>query len=687
MQALPIQHPCSIEMEEEKMINAQELEIGSNFDEKDQLSINTLRMLSVDMIQKAKSGHPGICLDASPMAYVLWNYHLNIDPHHPDWINRDRFVLSAGHGSAMLYGLIHLSGYNLSLSELKQFRQLGSKTPGHPEYGHTVGVDATTGPLGQGVSMAVGMAMAEKHLAAVYNHDYKVIDHYTYSIVGDGDLMEGISQEAINIAGKEKLSKLIVLYDSNDITLDGPLSNESVEDQGLRFRAAGWNYLMVEDGEDLDAISAAIQRSKDSDKPTLIEVKTVIGYGSPDAGTNKVHGSALGDDNVKATRESLGYEDGAFQVNPVVYDKFKNNLQARGTKAYNEWYKTFEAFNENDPLSADFSTIKQPELNLRDVKIPYRVGDMIATRVANSDMMSQIAEYNLNFWGGSADLSSSNKTQLEDSGRFSVLNPQNRNIWFGVREFGMAAALNGIALHGGTRVFGSTFFTFSDYMKSAVRSSALQHLPVTYVFTHDSIAVGEDGPTHEPIEQLAALRSMPGVNVIRPADANEVFGAWKYIAEEKSVPSVLVLSRQKLPVLSETTDGDVSKGAYIVSRPKTGMPDGILIATGSEVALALEAKKELKRRSYDISVVSMPSMELFEKQSQEYKDAILPPNIQRRISIEAESTFGWGKYVGLSGNSIGIDTFGVSGNGDQVENYFGFTVQNVVDSFESLWNQ
>jgi transketolase len=674
-------------MEEHKMINAQELTVKPEFNDADRLTVNTLRMLSVDMIQKAKSGHPGICLDASPMAYVLWNYQMNIDPHHPDWINRDRFVLSAGHGSAMLYSLIHLSGYNLPLNELKEFRQLGSKTPGHPEFGHTVGVDATTGPLGQGISMAVGMALAEKHLAAVYNHDYTVIDHYTYSIVGDGDLMEGISQEAINIAGKEQLSKLIVLYDSNDVTLDGPLNNESVEDQRERFEAAGWDYLYVADGEDLSSINQAIETAKYDNRPTLIEVKTVIGYGSPQAGTNKVHGSALGDDNVRATRVELQYEREPFDIDPVAYDQFENNLKKRGAAAYADWYEEYQEFQENDPLSTEFSKVNQPRLSMKDVVSSYQVGDSVATRTVNSDVMSQIAAENLNFWGGAADLSSSNKTQLSNSGRFSILNPQNRNIWFGVREFGMAAALNGIALHGGTRVFGSTFFTFSDYLKSAVRSSALQHLPVTYVFTHDSIAVGEDGPTHEPVEQLAAFRSMPGVNVIRPADANEVMSAWKFIADNTTEPNMLVLSRQKLPVLKETLDGDVSKGAYIISRAKTNMPDGIIIATGSEIELALKAKEELAKRSYDISVVSMPSMELFDKQSQEYKDTILPPNVDRRISVEAESTFGWGKYVGLKGCSIGIDTFGASGNGDKVEEYFGFKAGTIVDSFEQLWNQ
>lgn len=658
----------------------------NTFNEEDKHAVNAVRMLSVDMIQKANSGHPGICLDAAPMAYVLWNYHMNVNPKNPTWINRDRFVLSAGHGSALLYSLLHLSGYDLPMDELKQFRQLGSKTPGHPEFGHTVGVDATTGPLGQGISMAVGMAMAEKHLSAVYNHEYNLINHYTYSMVGDGDLMEGISQEAINIAGKERLGKLIVLYDSNDVTLDGPLSNESVESAEMRFKAAGWNYQRVEDGENLEAIDRAIGNAKTNEKPSIIEVKTIIGFGSPQSGTNKVHGAALGEDNVAATRRQLGYNSKPFEIDSSVYESFKK-LQDRGEQAEVKWAELYDNFKSNDNLAGQFTTETSPQINVSDKVIADSVGSSVATRVANSSIMQQISEENINFWGGAADLSSSNKTQLSDSGRFSDTNPENRNIWFGVREFGMGAALNGIALHGGTRVFGSTFFTFSDYMKSAIRSSALQGLPVTYVFTHDSISVGEDGPTHEPVEHLAALRSMPHVNVIRPADSNEVLSAWKYIAKQTSEPSVLVLSRQKLPVLNETLKGDVSKGAYVVSPATTNSADGILIATGSEVQLALAAKEMLKEKSYDISVVSMPSMDIFKKQSDAYKEAVLPSTVTRRISIEMESTFGWGEFVGLNGKSVGVDTFGASGDGSAVMKEFGFTPESVAQEFEKLWNK
>lgn len=671
------------------MINTHVFPSNNAFSLTDKSAVNALRMLSIDMIQKAKSGHPGICLGAAPMAYVLWNYHMKIDPKNPSWINRDRFVLSAGHGSALLYSLIHLSGYGLSMDELKQFRQLGSKTPGHPEYGHTIGIDATTGPLGQGIGMAVGMAMAEKHLAAVHNKDYRIIDHYTYSIVGDGDLMEGISQEAINIAGKEKLDKLIVLYDSNNITLDGPLSNGSIEDQRKRFESAGWGYLKVDDGEDLTAIDNAINAAQKIDRPTLIEVKTVIGYGSPEAGTNKVHGAALGEDKVAMTRQRLNYFDDPFVINDKVYEQFKKNLQVRGEAAYASWKKEYKSYKNSGSQPSRLITDRSiaPKLITDGIATSYQIGNSVATRVANLDIMQQIANKNLLFWGGSADLSSSNNTQLAGSGRFSSANPQNRNVWFGVREFGMAAALNGITLHGGSRVFGSTFFTFSDYLKSGVRSAALQNLPVTFVFTHDSIAVGEDGPTHEPVEQLAAFRSMPNTNVIRPADANEVLSAWKYIASEISSPNVLVLSRQKLPVLIETTgaNADVSKGAYVASPARTSLPDGILIATGSELSLALEAKKVLSQKSYDMAVVSMPSMDIFDQQSEEYKESVLPSKITKRVSIEMESTFGWAKYVGTKGISIGIDTFGLSGKGPEIEKHFGFTTETIVKAFESLW--
>ncbi|WP_367294709.1 transketolase [Levilactobacillus yonginensis] len=672
------------------MTNTGTSEVQANFTEKDELAVNSLRMLSVDMIEKAKSGHPGLCLDAAPMAYVLWNYHMKTDPKRPNWINRDRFVLSAGHGSALLYSLLHMSGYAVKMDDLKQFRQTGSLTPGHPEYGHTPGVDATTGPLGQGIGMAVGMALAEKHLAAKYNTtDYDLIDHWTYTIVGDGDLMEGISQEAINIAGKEKLNKLIVLYDSNDITLDGPLANGSVETQSYRFKGAGWNYLFVEDGEDLAAINSAINEAKRATQPTIIEVKTQIGHGSPQAGTNKVHGAALGAENMKKTKEFYHWSQTPFSVSEDAYAEFKQGIEERGQAAHHEWTELYTNYQRNEPkLAAEFTPEVGPKLDMSQVKLSDEtIGKEVATRVTNSEILQQVAKYNPNFWGGAADLSSSNKTQLKDEGRFSPEDPANDNVWFGVREFGEAAALNGMTLHGGSRVFGSTFFTFSDYMKAAIRLAALQGLPVTFVFTHDSIAVGEDGPTHEPIEQLAGLRAIPNVNVIRPADAHETLGAWQTIAETTDKPTVLVLSRQGLPLLEQTHPADVARGGYVVSPAKSEASDGILIASGSEVQLALKAQAKLREKQYDVSVVSIPSFELFEQQSEEYKNSVLPPQIDKRISIEMDSTFGWGKYTGLNGANIGVDTFGMSGKGSEIIEKFGFNTDTIVKKYEELWKK
>lgn len=663
-------------------------EVKDSFNEKDELAVNTLRMLSIDMIEKAKSGHPGLCLDAAPMAYVLWNNHLKTDPKRPNWINRDRFVLSAGHGSALLYALLHMSGYAVGLDDLKQFRQLDSLTPGHPEFGHTPGVDATTGPLGQGIGMAVGMALAEKHLAAQYNTaKYDLIDHRTYTIVGDGDLMEGISQEAINIAGKEKLNKLTVLYDSNDITLDGPLANGSVESQSLRFKGAGWNYLRVDDGEDLMAINTAINEAKASSKPTIIEIKTQIGFGSPEAGTNKVHGAALGAENMAATKKFFNWTETPFSVSEDAYAEFKAGIEAHGEAAHSDWLNLYNDYQRNEPkLAADFTPEVGPKLDMSNVKLADEtVGKATATRVTNSEIMQEIAKYNPNFWGGAADLSSSNKTQLKGDGRFNPKDPANRNIWFGVREFGEATSLNGITLHGGSRAFGSTFFTFSDYMKPAIRLSALQHLPVTYVFTHDSIAVGEDGPTHEPIEQLAGLRSIPNVNLIRPADANEVLGAWKTIATTTDKPSILVLSRQGLPLLAQTDSDKVARGGYVASPAQNAAADGILIASGSELHLAIAAQAELRKKQFDVSVVSMPSFELFNAQSDEYKESVLPANVDKRVSIEMESTFGWAQFTGLHGVNMGIDTFGMSGKGPDVIDRYGFTVDGVVKKYEDLW--
>ncbi|ORJ54144.1 transketolase [Levilactobacillus brevis] len=664
--------------------------VTATFSKKDVLAVNTLRMLSIDMIEKAQSGHPGLCLDAAPMAYVLWNYHMKVDPKRPNWINRDRFVLSAGHGSALLYSLLHMSGYAVKMDDLKQFRQTDSLTPGHPEVGHTSGVDATTGPLGQGIGMAVGMALAEKHLAATYNtEDYDLIDHQTYALVGDGDLMEGVSQEAINLAGKEKLDKLVVLFDSNDVTLDGPLANGSVETQSYRFKGAGWNYLLVADGEDLGAINDALNQAQKATQPTLIEVKTQIGHGSPQAGTNQVHGSALGAENLAQTKDFYHWSQTPFSVSEDAYAQFKQTIEARGEAAHHEWLKLYTSYQRNEPkLAAQFTPEMGPKLDVSHVKLSDEtIGKKVATRVTNSEILQQIAQANPNFWGGAADLSSSNKTQLAAAGRFNPTAPANRNVWFGVREFGEAAALNGMTLHGGSRVFGSTFFTFSDYMKAAIRLAALQQLPVTFIFTHDSIAVGEDGPTHEPIEQLAGLRAIPNVDVIRPADAHETLGAWQTIAQTTKRPTVLVLSRQGLPLLAQTSATKVAHGGYVVSPAKHTASDGILIATGSEVQLALAAQVQLRAKQYDVSVVSMPSFELFDQQSQAYRDQVLPPEVDKRLSIEMGSTFGWGEYTGLAGDSLGINTFGLSGQGPTVVDRFGFNVATVVARYEALWKK
>ncbi|HIW70494.1 MAG TPA: transketolase [Candidatus Limosilactobacillus merdipullorum] len=653
-------------------------------DKMDQAGVDSLRFMSIDMIEKAMSGHPGITIDAAPMAYVLWEKFLNFNPNDPQWLNRDRFVLSAGHGSALLYSLLHFNKYDVSLDDIKNFRQLNSKTPGHPEYGHTAGVDATTGPLGQGLGMAVGMAMAEAHLAAQYNKpDYPLFDHYTYALVGDGDLMEGISQEAINIAGDKGLRKLIVLYDSNDISLDGPLSLSTDEREKTRFEAAGWDYLKVADGNNLDDISKAIAMAKTTDKPTLIEIKTIIGYNTPDAGTNKVHGSALGETNVAATRKAYHWDYRPFEYPAGVADRFGQYVAAK-KDAYDQWKQLFGKYAAAYPT--EYQQLTTAELDTSAVHDDYENGSSVATRVVGADVLQSLAAKNPQLWGGSADLFSSNKTNLKDDGIFAKGNYAGRNVYFGVREFGMAAAVNGINLHGGSRAYGSTFMVFSDYLKAAIRLAALQHLPSIFIFSHDSLAVGEDGPTHEPIEQLAMFRTIPNVQVFRPADAHETVAAWKVIAKTTDRPSILIESRQKLPVLPETANAAVDRGAYIVSAAKTATPDGILLATGSEVQLALAAKKQLEETgNYDLQVVSVPSMELFDRQPADYRHKVLPTNVRKRLAIEMGSTGLWYKYVGLDGKVIGVDTFGKSGKGPEVIKDFGFTVDHVVETFNQLW--
>lgn len=665
------------------------------FNEQDIVAVNTLRALSVDQVEKANSGHPGLPLGAAPMAYALWAKHLKANPKQSDWIDRDRFVLSAGHGSALLYALLHAAGYDVTMEDLKGFRQMNSRTPGHPEYGWTDGVEATTGPLGQGVAQAVGMAMAEKHLAATYNtHDYSVIDHYTYALVGDGDLMEGISYEAMSYAGKMALDKLIILYDSNDISLDGDLDMSFTEDIEGRFKSQNWHYLRVEDGNDLNAISNAIEEAKaETGKPTMIEIKTVIGYGSPGQGTSSVHGAPLGQDAWTQTKEYYGYDAEAFTVPEESAALFQEKMTERGATLYDEWMAMYEKYQADHPekakaLESAFAG-ELPEDYDADLTYVDTNADTIASRVASNKAIQALSKNIPFLWGGSADLSSSNNTMINDAEDFMPDNYAGRNIWFGVREFAMAGMMNGIMLHGGSKVYGGTFFVFTDYLKGAVRLSALSHLPVTYVMTHDSVAVGEDGPTHEPISQLAAFRALPNLNTIRPADENETYAAWKVAMKSTDRPTMLVLSRQGLPVLEATqtlAEEGVEKGAYVLSPSQADTPEGILIATGSEVALAVETQAKLKEDGIDVSVVSMPAMNRFEEQSEDYKESVLPSAVRNRMSLEMASTFGWERYVGLDGVAFGIDRFGKSGPGDQVIESFGFTADNVSKIYKDAFN-
>lgn len=602
------------------------------FDKTDQLGVNTIRTLSIEAVQKANSGHPGLPMGAAPMAYALWTKHLKVNPTTSrNWVDRDRFVLSAGHGSAMLYSLLHLSGYNVTIDDLKNFRQWDSKTPGHPEVHHTDGVEATTGPLGQGIAMAVGMAMAEAHLAATYNRDsFPIMDHYTYAICGDGDLMEGVSQEASSMAGHMKLGKLIVLYDSNDISLDGPTSKAFTENVGARYEAYGWQHILVKDGNDLDEIEAAIEAAKaETDKPTLIEVKTVIGYGAPKEGTSSVHGAPIGEEGITAAKAVYGWEYPDFTVPEEVAARFKETMIDEGQKAEAAWNEMFKNYEHAHPeLAKQFKEAFANQLPEGwEQELPkYELGTSAASRVTSKETIQAISKVVPSFWGGSADLSASNNTMVAAEKDFEPGQYEGRNIWFGVREFAMAAAMNGIQLHGGSHVYGGTFFVFTDYLRPAIRLAALQKVPVTYVLTHDSVAVGEDGPTHEPIEQLASVRCIPNVHVIRPADGNETVAAWKIAMTSTETPTILVLSRQNLPVLEGTLEhasDSVQKGAYVLSPQKGKQPAGILIATGSEVNLAVEAQAKLAEEGIDVSVVSMPSFDLFEKQSAEYIEYVI----------------------------------------------------------------
>lgn len=656
----------------------------------EQKSVNAIRVLAADTVQKANSGHPGMPLGSAAMAYELWANHLTHNPKNPKWVNRDRFILSAGHASSLLYSLLHLFGYGLTIEDMKNFRQDNSLTPGHPEYGHTVGVEATTGPLGAGMGMAVGMAMAQAHMAATFNtEDYNIIDHYTFVLGGDGCMEEGISSEAFSLAGTLGLSKLIVLYDSNNITIEGNTDLAFTEDVNKRMEAFGFQTLTVEDGNNLEEISKAIELAKaEKTKPSFITVKTKIAFGCPaKEGSESSHGSPLGEENVKALRDNLGWEEQEAFVTPQdVYDNFAQKAK-KGQDAEDNWNKLFKAYCEKYPEKKElwdkyFAVIDDEKLLNCDEFWSYEDKPQ-ATRSLSGNMINRLAKIMPNFWGGSADLGPSNKTVIKDGGSFSKNNYLGRNIHYGVREFAMAAIANGITLYGGTKTFVGTFFVFSDYLKPMARLAALMKIPVTYVLTHDSIGVGEDGPTHEPIEQLAMLRAMPNINVFRPADATETAAAWYSAITSKNTPTVLALSRQNLPQI-EGSSKEALKGGYIIAESIKSKPDAIIIASGSEVSLAVDAKKELMEKGFDIRVVSMPCMDIFEQQSDEYKEKILPQTVEKRLVVEAGSSICWGKYLGFKGKSVTIDTFGASAPANVLFKKYGFTVENVVNKALSM---
>ncbi|HEY1655632.1 MAG TPA: transketolase [Candidatus Tumulicola sp.] len=648
----------------------------------DEQRINAIRFLAVDAVQKANSGHPGLPMGAAAMAYALWTRHLHFNPKDPHWLNRDRFVLSAGHGSMLLYALLYLTGYDLSLEDLESFRQFGSKTPGHPEVGRTPGVEATTGPLGQGIANAVGLAIAEAHLGAVYDReDQPIIDHFTYCLCGDGDFMEGISQEAISLAGHLKLGKLIVFYDDNRVSLAGPTDITLTDDPIARFEASGWHTQFVDaaHGNDVDAIDQAIYVAKNvTDRPSMIAVRTHIGYGSPRQDSYLAHGEALGPENVKKSKERLGWPlEPAFYV-PDDALAFFREIGAKGADLEARWSTMFDAWKTANPdLAAQLTQALQGKVPA-DLPWPAftEANGALATRDAGGAVMNAIAEELPALVGGSGDLDPSTKTYLKHCGDFSPGNYAGRNIHYGVREHAMAAIGNGLALHGGLLPFSATFFNFVDYCKPALRLACLSKIHCVYVFTHDSFLLGEDGPTHQPIEQLATLRATPNCNVVRPADSLETLASWKLAIEPGETPWVLVLTRQKLPFLG-ARDADVAKGAYVLSDAAGGNPDLILIATGSEVSLAVDAKAVLNEKGVRVRVVSMPCWELFDAQPQSYKDAVLPPAVTARLSIEAGATLGWSKYVGDRGFAFGIDHFGASAPMAELAKAFGFTADNV----------
>ena len=660
----------------------------------DELSVNAIRVLSADAIQKANSGHPGLPLGAAPMAYELWANHMNHNPKDPEWKNRDRFVLSGGHGSMLLYSLLHLFGYgNLSIDDIKNFRQLDSLTPGHPEYGHTVGIEATTGPLGQGMAMAVGMAMAEAHLASVFNKDgYDIVDHYTYVLGGDGCMMEGISSEAFSLAGTLALNKLIVLYDSNNISIEGSTDIAFTEDVLKRMEAFGFQTIEVADGNDLKAIGAAIEEAKaDKDRPSFIKINTLIGYGCPEKqGKASAHGEPLGTDNVAALKENINWPcKEAFEVPQEVYDNYKSITDSK-INVYDEWNELFDKYSKEYP---DMKKKWDNYYNGYDMSELFDSEEYWAksekdeaTRSTSGTILNEIKKLMPNLIGGSADLAPSNKTNMKDAGDFSKDNYAGTNLHFGVREQAMAAIVNGIALHGGLRPFAATFFVFSDYTKPMARLTALMKLPVVYIFTHDSIGVGEDGPTHEPVEQLAAFRSLPNFCVYRPCDRTETAAAWMHAIQSKDEPTALVLTRQNLKQQAGSSK-EALKGGYILEDSSKAEPDAIIIASGSEVALATGAREELLKEGIDVRVVSMPSMDEFDKQSDEYKQSVLPDSCRKRVAVEALSDFGWYRYVGLDGKVIGMSGFGASGPAAQLFEKFGFNVENVVNTVKSVINK
>ena len=660
----------------------------------DELSVNAIRVLSADAIQKANSGHPGLPLGAAPMAYELWANHMNHNPKDPEWKNRDRFVLSGGHGSMLLYSLLHLFGYgSLSIDDIKNFRQLDSLTPGHPEYGHTVGIEATTGPLGQGMAMAVGMAMAEAHLASVFNKDgYDIVDHYTYVLGGDGCMMEGISSEAFSLAGTLALNKLIVLYDSNNISIEGSTDIAFTEDVLKRMEAFGFQTIEVKDGNDLAAIGAAIEEAKaDKERPSLIKINTLIGYGCPEKqGKASAHGEPLGTDNVAALKENINWPcKEAFEVPQEVYDNYKSITDSK-IKIYDEWNELFDKYSKEYP---DMKKKWDNYYNGYDMSELFDSEEYWAksekdeaTRSTSGTILNEIKKLMPNLIGGSADLAPSNKTNMKDAGDFSKDNYAGTNLHFGVREQAMAAIVNGIALHGGLRPFAATFFVFSDYTKPMARLTALMKLPVVYIFTHDSIGVGEDGPTHEPVEQLAAFRSLPNFCVYRPCDRTETAAAWMHAIQSKDEPTALVLTRQNLKQQAGSSK-EALKGGYILEDSSKAEPDAIIIASGSEVALATGAREELLKEGIDVRVVSMPSMDEFDKQSDEYKQSVLPDSCRKRVAVEALSDFGWYRYVGLDGKVIGMSGFGASGPAAQLFEKFGFNVENVVNTVKSVINK